>query len=77
MEHEKLRYDLENSPNIKLLKSRNAPLIISFLYQQFKKKQQISIAESELTKKLEDYLEFLRENEPEIYPRSPRTYLNQ
>ena len=77
MEHEKLRYDLENSPNIKLLKSRNAPLTISFLYQQFKKKQQISIAESELTKKLEDYLEFLRENEPEIYPRSPREYLNQ
>ncbi|ELS05225.1 small-conductance mechanosensitive channel [Xenococcus sp. PCC 7305] len=77
MEHEKIQYDLENSPNIKLLKSRNAPLIVSFLYQHFKKKQQISIPESELTKKLEDYLEFLRDSEPDLYPRSPREYLNQ
>ena len=64
MEYEKIRYDLENSPHIKLLRSRNAPLTISFLYQQFKQKQQISIPESELTKKLEDYLEFLRKMNP-------------
>ena len=33
--------------------------------------------ESELETKLEDYLEFLRENEPTAYPRSSREYLNQ
>ena len=57
MEYEQLKYDLENSPHIKLLRSRNAPFTISFLYQQFKQKQQISIPESELLKKLENYVE--------------------
>ncbi len=77
MEYEQIKYDLENSPHIKLLRSRNPPFTISFLYQQFKQKQQISITESELVKKLEDYLEFLRENEPDAYSRSPKEYLNQ
>ena len=77
MEYEQIKYDLENSPHIKLLRSRNAPFTISFLYQQFKQKQQISLPESELVKKLEDYIEFLRENEPDAYSRSPKEYLNQ
>lgn len=77
MEYEKVKFDLANSPEIKFLRKENAPLILSFLHQQFKQKQQISIYESELEAKLDDFLEFVRENEPEVYSRSPKEYLAQ
>lgn len=75
MEYEKIKYDLINSYEIKLITKNNAPLILSFLHYQFKKKGKITIPESELETKLEDYLEYLREREPEAYPRTPKEYL--
>lgn len=77
MEYEEIKYQIDNSANLKLLRSKNAPLILSFLYDRFKQKQQILISESELQTELEDFLEFLRENEPEVYLRLPKEYLNQ
>lgn len=77
MQYENIKYQLENSVSIKLLRSRNAALILSFLYQQLKQKQQITIFESELENKLEDYLEYLHEIEPENYSRNPQEYLEQ
>lgn len=77
MEYEKVKYDLANSGEIKLLTKQNAPLILSFLHRQFKQKPKIAVSESELENKLEDYLEFLRETEPEAYPRLPKEYLTQ
>lgn len=55
MEYEKVKYTLINSYEIKLLTKNNSPLILSFLHDQFKQKRQISISESELETKLEDY----------------------
>ncbi|MEM7591383.1 MAG: DUF3375 family protein [Cyanobacteria bacterium P01_A01_bin.83] len=77
MEYEKIKYDLINSYEVKLITKNNAPLILSFLHSQFKQKRQIIIPESELENKLEDYLEYLREIEPESYPRTPKEYLTQ
>lgn len=73
MEYDQIKYELENSLSLKLLRSRNAPLILSFLYKQFKTTGRISISQSELEIKLGDYLEFLQED----YPRSPKEYLNE
>ena len=77
MEYEQIKYSLSNSYEIKLLTKNNAPLILSFLHDRFKQKHEIAIPESELETKLEDYLEFLRETEPEAYPRKPKEYLTQ
>ena len=75
MEYDQIKYQLENSVTIKLLRSRNAPLILSFLSQQFKQKQQITIFESELESKLEDYLECLQEIEPDNYSRNAQVFV--
>ena len=77
MEYEEIKYQIDNSANIKLLRSKNAPLILSFLHHQFKQKQRISIYESELETKLEDRLEDIRAVEPEAYPRHPKEYLDR
>ena len=60
MEHDSIEYDLKNEPSLKLLRTDNAPLIISFLYRQFKSSNQITVSQSELVEKLENYLEKLR-----------------
>ena len=77
MDYDQIKHELENSPSLKLLRSRNAPLILSFLYKQFKVRSRISIPQSELETKLGDYLEFLEEIDTNAYPRSPKEYLNE
>jgi hypothetical protein len=77
MEYEQLRYDLKTSPTLKLLRSQNAALILSFLYKQFKVTQRVAVAQVELEIKLGDYLDFLREIHPDAYPRSPKEYLSE
>lgn len=76
MEHDRIQHELENSPSLKLLRSHSAPLILSFLHKQFKVRERISIPQSELETKLEDYLEFLQQTQPDTYSRSPKEYLN-
>lgn len=76
MEYDRIKYELENSPSFKLLRSRSAPLILSFLHRQFKQRERISIPRSELETRLGDYLEFLEETLSDAYPRSPNEYLN-
>lgn len=75
MEYDRIKYELE-SPSFKLLRSRNAPLILSFLHRQFKQRERISIPKSELETRLGDYLEFLQETLSDTHPRSPNEYLN-
>ncbi len=75
MEYDRIKYELDNSPSFKLLRAVNAPLILSFLHQQFKANRRISIPNSELESKLRDYLEFLQETVAEPYPRSAVEYL--
>lgn len=77
MEYEQLRHDLKTSPILKLLRSQNAALILSFLHRQFKAIQRVAVAQVELEINLGDYLEFLREIHPDAYPRSPKEYLSE
>lgn len=76
MEYDRIQHELENSPSLKLLRSHSAPLILSFLHKQFKVRERISIPQSELETKLEDYLDFLQQTQPDTYSRSPKEYLN-
>jgi hypothetical protein len=46
--HDEVLSSLSQSAVIKLLRSQNAPLVLSFLYGQLKLKQQISIAHTPL-----------------------------
>ncbi|WP_157871796.1 DUF3375 domain-containing protein [Gloeothece verrucosa] len=78
MDYDQIKNELKHSSSLQLLRSQNAPLIVSFLHKQFKENQRTAIKNSELTSKLEDYLEFIRESEAEgAYPQSPQQYLNQ
>ncbi|MEP0870679.1 DUF3375 domain-containing protein [Trichocoleus desertorum AS-A10] len=77
MEYEQIKHELKTSAALKLLRGSNAALILSFLYQQFKVIQRASVGQIEMEAKLDDYLDFLREIYPEVYPRSPKEYLGE
>lgn len=77
MDYEQLKHTLQTSAPLKLFRSLNAPLILSFLSQQFKVTHRVTITQAELETNLSDYLEFVRELEPESYPRPAKEYLNQ
>lgn len=59
MDYQKLEIQLRSTPSLKLLRSRNAPLILSFLYSQFKEQGEISIQNEKLVNLLSWYLEDL------------------
>ncbi|GAB6013044.1 DUF3375 domain-containing protein [Viscerimonas tarda] len=59
MDYQKLEIQLKSAPSLKLLRSRNAPLILSFLYSQFKEQGEISISNEKLVSQLAWYLEEL------------------
>lgn len=59
MDYQKLEIELKSAPSLKLLRSRNAPLILSFLYSQFKEQGEISISNEKLVNQLAWYLEEL------------------
>lgn len=77
MEYEQIKHELKTSTVLKLLRSSNAALIVSFLYNQFKVTQKNSVAQIELETKLGNYLDFLQEIYPEAYPRQPKEYLSE
>lgn len=77
MEHDEIKHKLKASASLKLLRSQNAALILSFLYKQFKLAQRVSVTQVEIESKLDDYLEFLRADDPELYPRSPKEYISE
>ncbi len=59
MNYETLRDMLAYSPSLRLLRAKNAPLILSFLYKEFKETHRIVIPNFELVDALTEYLEFL------------------
>lgn len=76
MDHDYIRYLRDHNPTVRVLRLENAPLIISFLYLQFKKNKRTGISSIELTTNLADYLFSLRERHGEDwYPGSARDYL--
>ena len=76
MKYEEIKYQLDNSVAMKLLRSRNAALTLSFLYEQFKKNQQVSILQIDLEMKLVEHLDFLQEYHEEEHFRTSKEYLN-
>ncbi len=83
MQYEQIKRELETSAALKLLRSRNVPLVISFLYKQFKVNQKVSIAQADIETQLSEYLDFLQDIDPESFPntseaprgKSPKDYL--
>jgi len=63
MQHEEIKRLLSFSPAVKLLRSKNAPLIISFLYEEFKVSNRITLPAYELISHLAEYLEALEDQE--------------
>ncbi len=62
MKHDEIKHLLAFSPTIKLLRSKRAPLIISFLYISFKEKNQITLPAYELVTQLAEYIEVLEDS---------------
>jgi hypothetical protein len=60
LELEKLESLIKNSISIKLLRAKNAPLILSFLFKEFKSKNEISIPSIELNFRLSSFLEYIK-----------------
>jgi len=77
MDHDYIQYLRDHNPTIRALKADNTPLIISFLFLQFKKNSRVTIPAPELTTNLADYLYSLRERRGEDwYPGPAPGYLN-
>lgn len=75
MDHQQIRNLKENNPSFKLLNTTNSPLIISFLYQQFKENNFLEISKDELESNLSNCLYYLKTQEGIEYPRQPAEYL--
>ena len=63
MQHNEIQHLLSYSPSVKLLRAHTAPLIISFLFKEFKTKNLITISAYELTNHLAEYLEYLEDQQ--------------
>lgn len=59
MNYEQIKNIVKNSPTVKMLRSNNAALIISFLHNQFRENNEQPILNSTLVQKLADYLDEL------------------
>lgn len=76
MDHDYIRYLQDHNPTVRLLRLGNAPLIVSFLFLQFKKNNRTVISNEELMTALADYLYSLREQHgADAYPGSAHDYL--
>lgn len=75
MYHDDIFSSLNQSAAIKLIKSQNAPLIISFLVDQFKHHQQMSVSHTRLMDNLTAYLDALAESHPGTYSGTAVSYL--
>jgi hypothetical protein len=70
-----LRTFFETSPAVKLLRSQNAPFVIDFLEQQFKRAGRLSLPHSDLHASLASYCEELHRTYPDALRERPEAYL--
>jgi hypothetical protein len=71
----KVRTLVDSAVTLKLLRSRNLPLIISFLYREYKLGEQISIPYLNLVQRLADFLEEIEYSDEEDDVKSARLIL--
>ncbi len=76
MDYAQLKFDLENSPSLKSLRSPHASLIFSYLYQQFKQQQRITVLYQDLVDSLDTLLDDINTQQPGAFPRSAKNYLD-
>ncbi|MFO1515069.1 MAG: DUF3375 family protein [Verrucomicrobiota bacterium] len=62
-------------PTLRLLRAQNAPMLLGFLHQTFKREHKVAIPEGQLRATLTAFLGELREAEPLAYPKSAADYL--
>ena len=74
MEYHDLRILLE-MPATRLLRSANAAMALGFFYRAFKQQHRVAIPEGQARAILENYLDELRESEPNAFPQSAHEYL--
>lgn len=77
MDEDRLAWDLQHAPSIKLLKADNAALIIGFLYSQFKYTQRGAVPLAELVEQLDGYLENQNEHDAGRYARTAQAYITE
>ena len=77
MDEDRLAWDLQHAPSIRLLKADNASLIIGFLYNQFKYTQRVAVPLAELVEQLDGYLENQNEHNSGRYPRTAQAYITE
>ncbi|KCZ72029.1 signal transduction protein [Candidatus Methanoperedens nitroreducens] len=78
MDHDIIKYLRDHNPTVRLLRLDNAPLIISFLFQEFKKNNRIVISNTQLITGLSDYLYNLKQSYGEdAYPGTAQNYLDK
>src|SRR5918996_2062976 len=77
MTHDELQTTFKHAYSVKLLVSPNAPLILSFLYAQFKQPGRVVRAHQELAEALEEQLLELRSQETRRYASEAQSYLRQ
>lgn len=63
MTYEELQSLLSLSPTVRLLRAKNAPLVLSFLHREFKASNQLVRPQYELVSRLAEYLEYLNDAE--------------
>lgn len=62
-------------PTLQLLRAQNAPMLLGFLHQTFKREHKVAIPEGQLRAALAAFLDDLREKDPLAYPKSAAEYL--
>ncbi|HXT12310.1 MAG TPA: DUF3375 domain-containing protein [Candidatus Angelobacter sp.] len=62
-------------PTLRLLRAQNAPMLLGFLHQTFKREHKVAIPEGQLKAGLNAYLDELREKDPLAYPKTAAEYL--
>lgn len=63
MQHDEIKRLISFSPTVKILRAKNAPLIISFLFKEFKERNVITVSAYELINHLSEYIETLQDSE--------------
>lgn len=71
----KLLLYFDTSPAVQLLRARNAPFIVDFIDQQFKRPGRIAVPLSDLVAGLAAYQDHLQETYPDTLRDKPETYL--
>ncbi|CAN5221897.1 DUF3375 domain-containing protein [soil metagenome] len=66
----------ERHPAWRLLRARNAPLVLSFLGRHYIEENHGATSMSELVRLLDDHLYAIHQSEPERYPADPVAYLD-